>query len=328
MFRTVQSANVQGKAVLVRMDLDLPKRGRGYDETRLDNGLESLHWLLKQDAKTVTVVGHLGRPGGKRIFAFSLKKIEKLLRSKFTKDENKKIKVLENLRFDSGEEKNSVLFAKKLAKGQDLFVNDAFASSHEEHASIVGVPRLLPSYLGFQFQKELEGLEKAVHEPKRPLVAILGGAKLSTKMHLLKPLEEKVDVLLVGGKMATELVQHPVENRKLIVGQLTKDGKDISPPTIEQFIRFIQMAQTVVWNGPLGKYEDKAYRRGTYAIAQFLSHSRAYTIAGGGDTEAALTAFNMKKGIKFISSGGGAMLEYIAFGTLPGIKAVEASPKR
>lgn len=325
MTRSIQSAPIKGKNVLVRLDLDLPKQGRGFDETRLEDGLATLRYLLKEGAKKITVISHRGRPEGKRVLALSLHKVETLLRKKLSKEENAKIIVLENLRFDPGEEKNAVAFAKKLAKGQDLYINDAFAS-YREHASIVGVPKLLPTYFGIQFLKELEGLEKVVHTPKRPFIVILGGAKLSTKLPLLERLKEKADVLLVGGKLSGELEAHPTDNRKLIVGALTKDGKDITVDTVAQFTRFISMANTVLWNGPLGKYEDKKYRGGTRAIAQFLSRAKAYSVVGGGDTEAALTELGIRKGIGFISSGGGAVLEYVAFGTLPSIEAVVASP--
>ncbi len=323
----IQSAPVKGKAVLVRMDLDLPSRGKSFDQTRLEDGLETVRYLLKQKASIITIIGHRGRPEGRKVANLSLKKIEKLLRQSFSREENKSIVVLENLRFDPGEEKNGVTFAKKLAKGQDLFVNDAFASSHREHASIVGVASLLPSYFGFQFMRELRGLEKLVQEPKRPFVAILGGSKLSTKLPLLDKLTEKVDVILVGGKISDELLKHPLVNRKLIVGELAKHGKDISDNAVQQFSRFILMAHTLVWNGPLGKCEDKEYRRGTLEVARTISRSRAYSVAGGGDTEAALSLLKETKSMKFISSGGGAMLEYVAYGTLPGIEAVKKSPK-
>jgi phosphoglycerate kinase len=143
----------------------------------------------------------------------------------------------------------------------------------------------------------------------------------------LEKLQSKVDFILVGGKLSIELKDHPIVNRKVVLGKLNKTGKDINRDTIDQFFRFIAMAGTVIWNGPMGKYEDKANRQGTAAIARQLAQARAFTVVGGGDTEAALTTIGIRKGIDFISSGGGAMLDYLTFGTLPGIEAVEKSAK-
>lgn len=323
----LRSVPVKGKAVLVRLDLDLPAKRSSFDQTRLEDGVPTLKYLLDGGAKKITVISHRGRPGGRRVTKLSLKPIHKLLLKHFTKEEQKKLVLLENLRYDSKEEKGSTMLAKKLAKGQDLFVNDAFASSHRSHTSIVELPKLLPSVLGFQFEKEISALEKAIKTPKRPLVLILGGAKLETKLPLLERMQKVVDVILIGGKLAEELKNHPIVNRKMVLGKLNKVGKDINYDTIQQFFRFITMAGTVVWNGPLGKYEDKQYRNGTAAIARHLSQARAFSIVGGGDTEAALTTLRVTKGIGFISSGGGAMLEYLAYGTLPGIQALEKSRK-
>ncbi|HKY74352.1 MAG TPA: phosphoglycerate kinase, partial [Patescibacteria group bacterium] len=259
---------------------------------------------------------------GKKVRALSLKPIEKLILQKLKVPKEIKFQVLENLRYDHREETGSITFARELAKGHDLFVNDAFAASHRDHTSITYLPKVLPSVFGLQFEKELKGLAPVIHQPKRPLLIILGGAKVETKLPLIDALSQKADVIVVGGKLAAELTAHPIENRKLIVGKLTPDGFDMARLTIEQFARFISMAETVVWNGPLGKFEDPKYRNGTRTLARILTHTRAYSVVGGGDTEAALTTMKMGKGIKFISSGGGAMLEYVAHGTLPGIEAI------
>lgn len=323
----LRTTPVTGKNVLVRLDLDLPPKRASFDTTRLEDGLPTLKYLLEGGAKKITVISHLGRPNGKRVLKMSLKPVYKLLLKHFTKEEQKKLVLMENLRFDSREEKGSAVLARSLAKGQDLFVNDAFASSHREHTSIVEVPKLLPTVMGFQFEKEITNLEKVVKTPKRPLILILGGAKLETKLPLLEKMQKVVDVILVGGKLAEELKEHPIVNRKIVVGKLNKTGKDINYDTIQQFFRFITMAGTVVWNGPMGKYEDKQYRNGTAAIARHLSQARAYSVVGGGDTEAALTVIKATKGIDFISSGGGAMLDYLAYGTMPGIEAMEKSKK-
>jgi len=315
----------EGLSVLVRLDLDLPEVRRKLDTTRLEDGLATLRYLIDRGVKKITIIAHRGRPEGKRVAKLSMKPVEKVLLAQLKVPKTVEVKVLENLRFDAREESGSVAFARELAKGHQAFVNDAFASSHREHTSITCLPKVLPSYFGLQFEKELRGLAPAVVDVKRPLLLVLGGAKLETKLPIINAMTERADIICVGGKLATELTNHPIANRRLIVGKLTSDGKDIAKPTIEQFARFISMAQTIVWNGPMGKFEDAKYRNGTRAIARLLSAGRAYTIVGGGDTEAALTVMKLEKGIKFISSGGGAMLDYIAYGTLPGIEAVKKS---
>jgi len=321
----LSQAKPANKRFLVRLDLDLPLEKGKFDTTRLEDGVATVQYLLDNGASKITIIGHRGRPGGKKNLKYSMKPIEKLLLKYLKKDQEKKVTVLDNLRFSPGEEKNLEGFAKKLAKGHDFFVNDSFAASHREHASIVGIPKILPSYFGLQFQKEIEGLRPIIEGPKRPYVLILGGAKGETKLPLMEPFKEKADVILVGGKLASQQGENPVTNRKLILAKLEEHGKDISFGAIEQFLRFVAMAKTIVWNGPLGMIEKEEYRTGTRAIAEAISRSPAYTVVGGGDTEAALSLLNISKGINFVSSGGGAMLEYLAYGTLPGIEAVKNS---
>lgn len=321
----LRAIDVVGKSVLVRLDLDLPKEKAKFDTTRLEESAATVQYLLDHQVKNITVIGHLGRPEGKKVKALSLKPIEKLLLRMVKIPKGVSVSVRENLRYDKREEAGSMVFARELAKGHDLFVNDSFAASHREHTSITFIPKVLPSVFGLHFEKELRGLEPVVTQPKRPFLLILGGAKLETKLPLIETLSAKADIVLVGGKMAAELTKHPIQNRKLIVAKLTPDGYDIAKSSIDQFARFVAMAQTIVWNGPLGKFEDARYRFGTRAIARMLASRHAYTVAGGGDTEAALSVMKITKGLSYVSSGGGAMLEYIADGTLPGIEAVRQS---
>lgn len=329
MLKTLRDISVRGKKVLVRLDLDLPQTGKGFDASRLEDGLPTLRYLLDREADYITIIAHRGRPKGKKVRTLSLKPVEVLLRKKFQKEENERMTVLENLRYDSREEKGSMLLARQLAKGQDLFVNDAFAASHRPHTSIICIPKLLPSVMGTHMEREVMALKKVTDEPKRPFILILGGAKLETKLPLIQTFKEKADVILVGGKLAIELQKHPVKNRKLIIAELTKDGKDICDDSVQQFKRFIAMAKTVVWNGPMGVFEDKKHQEGTKAIAESLNHSsRVYTVIGGGDTEAAATKFRSEKHISHVSTAGGAMLDYLATGTLPGIQALEESQKK
>lgn len=320
----LESAKVEGKHVLLRLDLDLPLRGKSFDTTRLDSGVATLKYLLKHKASSLTVIGHRGRPK-KASPSLSLAPIEKLLRSKLSKEENKLVEVAKNLRFDPREEKGSKALAKELAKGFDLYVFDAFATAHREHTSVTLVPDLLPTYPGLQFEKELKAFERVLVKPKRPFIVILGGAKLETKVPLIEKFQEKADVILVGGKLALEAREQGFKGRKVILAELTKDGKDISQAAAEQFIRFIKAAGTIVWNGPMGVFEDSKHAEGTKQIAQAVNMASSYTLTGGGDTEAAQTKYKAEDKVKHISSGGGSMLEYLIKGTLPGIDAIKKS---
>jgi len=326
MARFLRDTDVSGKKVLVRLDLDLPEKDGSFDDTRLVDGIPTLEYLFSHGAVQVTIIAHRGRPEGKKDKNLSLSPIEALLRKHFSKEQNAHLKVLENLRFDPREEANDDSFAKELSSGFDLFVNDAFATSHRAHASIVGVAKYLPTVLGFQFAIELDALNKVVKKAKRPFVVIIGGAKLSSKLQFIERLQDKADVILVGGKMAAELKVHSVKYRKTIVAELDETGKDITDAAIEQLTRFVTMAKTIVWNGPMGLYEDRKHRKGTCAIAEAVSRSTGFTVVGGGDSEAAVELCGVSKKIGFISSGGGAMLEYVTSGQLAGLSAAEQSP--
>jgi phosphoglycerate kinase len=166
-----------------------------------------------------------------------------------------------------------------------------------------------------------------LNSPKRPFVVVLGGAKLETKMPLISTLQDRADVILVGGKLALEAREQGLTGRKLILAELTKDGKDISQAAVDQFIRFIKAAGTIVWNGPMGIFEDGKHGAGTKQIAQAIDQSTGFTLTGGGDTESAQTKYKAEEHVKHISSGGGSMLEYLLKGTLPGIQAIEESQK-
>jgi phosphoglycerate kinase len=321
------NAQIAKKRVLVRLDLDLPKTGTSFDTTRLDQGIPTLQYLLRHDPELITIIAHRGRPKGKSS-TYSLGPIEKLLRAHFSKEENEKMVILQNLRFDPREEKGSVTFARELAKKQDIYVLDAFATMHRAHTSITFIPQILPTYPGVQLEKELKAFAKVFLTPKRPFVILLGGAKLETKMPLIEAFENSVDVILVGGKLALEAKeQNLTKGRKVIIGELTKDGKDLTPEATDQFIRFINAAGTVVWNGPMGIFEDPKHAHGTKAVALAVDAARAFTLTGGGDTESAQTKYNAEKNVDHISSGGGSMLEYLYKKTLPGIEALEASQK-
>lgn len=335
--KTLRLLNVQDKNVLVRMDLDLPFVDGEYDTTRLESSLPTLVFLYKNGAKHVKVISHLGRPEGKVVKKFSMKPVAKLLYQALLKDKTFKkvtedqleswLEVGENLRFDPREEKASDKFAKELAKGFDLYVYEAFAVSHRDHTSVTRVPEYLPTCTGIQCYKEITVLKKLLKNPKRPFVFILGGGKPETKIPLIEPISERVNVVMVGGKMPNLLNYDDNKNRKLIIGELREDGLDISQETMEQFERFIVQAETIVWNGPMGKYEDETARKGTKYIAEAIARTRGFKVIGGGDTEAAITelGIDQEKAFTHVSTGGGAMLDYLAYGTLPFLEALKHS---
>ena len=340
---SIKGLSVRGKKVLLRTNWDVPLTadGKVADETRIKDSLPTINYLLENKAKII-IVSHLGRPGGKRVPELSLGPVARLISnfqfpifnkfsiSNFQTGEfsgwrlNDQIVLLENLRFWPEEEENNLDFAKKLAGLADFYVNEAFACSHRRHASIVGVPRFFPPQnraFGFDFLKEIEVLSKIREDPRRPVVLLLGGVK-EDKIDYAKKLVSWADWILVGGKLVEydgvpNLLNHPK-----ILGDLIKNGQDITMETVKKFSKIIRRARTIVWAGPMGNFYDKKYEKGTKELAKAVVESGAFTIVGGGDTEVALSKFGLTKKISFISSGGGAMLEFLAEGTLPGIKTI------
>jgi phosphoglycerate kinase len=335
----LSSVDPQDKKVLLRLDLDLPQEKGKFDTSRMEDSFETLSYLWRKKAKHVTVIAHRGHHP-KKTKEFSLTPIAELLydallgTKAFAKAKRADLEawldILENLRFDPREEANDAKFAKELAAGQDLFVNDAFATSHREHASIVQVPKLLETVFGFRFEKEVTVMKKLVDQPKRPFIFVLGGAKLETKLPLLEKISERVDVILLGGKLALEAREQGYKNRKMIIASLTEDTFDIDQKTMEQFDRFICEAKTLVWNGPMGKFEDAKHMAGTKFVAEAVARTTGYRVVGGGDTEAAISLLKIdeKKSFNFVSSGGGAMMQYLADRTLVGITAAEPIVKK
>ncbi len=306
--------DVSGKKVLVRLDLDTPEG----DNSRIDAAKETLDYLKNKGAGIV-IIGHRGRPEGKADERLSLKSLQPFFDKWGAKLEG-------NLRFDPGEEKNDPEFTKKLAGLGEIYVNEAFAVSHREHASIVGLPKLLPHAAGFRFIKEVENLSKVFEDPKQPVVVLISGIK-KDKVEMAKKLSEIYDKVLVGGRLPeyfgdTALESVRSQKGSLIIGNLNMDKEDITLHTIEKFKGEIKKAGTIVLAGVPGKYEDEGHRQGTKEIFEAIANSSAYKIAGGGDTEAALTMFNLTDKFDWISVGGGAMLEFLANKTLPGIEAL------
>lgn len=329
------------KTVLLRTDYDVPLDvdGRVADATRIEDSLPTIKYLLSQKAKII-IIAHLDRPGGKVVKGLSFKTVAEKLSVLLDKDvrlstevlgektaravkelEPKGILLLENLRFDPREEKNDQGFAKKLASLAEIYINDAFAVSHRRHASVVGVPHYLPSVAGLDLLKEIDTLSNVLQKPRRPVVVILGGVKKS-KIESAKELIGWADYILVGGKLVIYDGLPQLLGHEKVSGHLKRHGEDISQESIKEFEQIIAKAGTIIWSGPMGAYEKEEFSRGTEKIAQAVVDSGAYTVVGGGDTEAALTKLNLTDKIDYISSGGGAMIVFLSKGTLPGIEAM------
>ncbi|MBI2025980.1 MAG: phosphoglycerate kinase [Candidatus Levybacteria bacterium] len=335
--------DVKGKTVLLRVDLDVPlKDGKIEDETRLNAWFETLEYLVRRGAKVI-IAGHLGRPKGKDekfslfpIASYLSKKINsKIQKSNIDGFEGWKLAqnvfLLENLRFFRQEEENDEEFSKKLAGLADIYVNDAFSATHRNHASIVGITKFIPSFAGLHLLKEVEVLSKVLEDPKRPLCVIIGGAKIETKLPLVEKMHKFSDFVLVGGEIAENTkillkVQHEKLSGKksmLLVADLTLDGKDITQKSAENFLQIAQNAKTIIWNGPMGLIEEKEYEKATEILAKGIINLDAYKIVGGGDTIAFLNRHNLQDKFDFVSTGGGAMLEFLSGEKLPGLLVLE-----
>ncbi|PJE68346.1 phosphoglycerate kinase [Candidatus Shapirobacteria bacterium CG10_big_fil_rev_8_21_14_0_10_38_8] len=313
---SVKDLSIEQKTVLLRTNYDVPLReGQVVDGTRISESLPTINYLLEQKAKII-LLSHLGRPGGKVVPELSFKPVEKVLTLLLHGD---RVKLLENLRFWPGEEANDLSFAQSLASLGDFFVNEAFACSHRQHASIVGLPKFLPSAFGFDFLKEVEVLSEIKEKPYRPVTLILGGAK-EDKLEVVEKLLNWADKILIGGKLP-QLVSKSYPE-KVMMAQLNPQGKDITLESINQFKEIISLSGTILWAGPMGVFEEIENEEGTKQIAQAILASQAFKVVGGGDTEAALTKFNLEAKVDYLSSGGGAMFEFLAKGTLPGIEAI------
>ena len=312
--------DVANKRVLLRLDLDTEPNS---NDLRIKASVETLNYL-KDNGAEIIIIGHRGRPDGKFDENLSLKPFEKIF-------DKWGAEVKENLRFNLGEEANDMGYAKKLALLGDVYINEAFASSHRDSASITGLPKLLPHAAGLRFEKEIENLSKVFDEPRRPVVFIVGGSK-KDKLDYIEGLKAVADKILVGGRLpeymgdeALESVRQRSEIEKILIGNLTQDKEDITLNTVERFEIEIEKAGTIILAGPMGKYEDEGHRQGTERVLRKVIENReAYKVAGGGDTIAALNTLSLSQDFSWVSVGGGAMLEFFVNKTLPGIKALES----
>jgi phosphoglycerate kinase len=340
--RSVRDADVSGRRVLVRSDLNVPlEDGQVADDTRIRVSLPTLELLLEREAAEVVVCSHLGRPSGADP-AFSMQPVETRLRELLP---DERITVLENTRFDPGETKNDAETARRLADDLDLFVNDAFGSAHRAHASTVGVAELLPAYAGLLLQRELEELGELLGDVERPFVLISGGAKVEDKLGVLENLGGRADQVLVGGKMAEQIrdenpltfdVELPTDvvaaaefaedaESRIVPYEELPDGwlgLDIGPETRESFARAVAGAKTVFWNGPMGVFEWPRFAEGTKAVAEAVAKADAHTVVGGADSIRALTEMGLVDDVDWASTGGGASLELLEGKELPGVAAI------
>lgn len=390
--KTVRDIDVSGKKVIVRVDYNVPLNEElaVTDDTRIRLSLPTIEYLRENNAKLI-LMSHLGRPKGKPEEKFRLdpaaRKLEELSGAKVKKfdeifsvgikqyiEDNMQpgdIVMLENLRFNPGEKANDKDFAESLASLADIYVNDAFGAAHRAHASVSGVPAIIPAVSGFLLEKEVETLGSLLESPKKPFLTILGGSKVSDKIQVIKNLLEKVDALLLGGGMtytflkakgleigkslceedqleyASDMMELAEKNNvelmlpvdMAVAREFDKDsekkivpveempgdwmGLDIGPETAELYSNKISSAGTIFWNGPAGVFEWERFSEGTEAIALAVAGSSAVTVAGGGDTVAAIKKYGLSKKISHISSGGGASMELLEGKLLPGIEALE-----
>jgi phosphoglycerate kinase len=383
-----------GKKVLTRVDLNVPITGKKIsDNTRIKKIIPTLSHIIKNGGLPI-LVAHFGRPNGKRDPNFSFAKIsaniEELIDAPLifaadcvgttaelavTSQKPGGVVLLENTRFHEGEVKNSTTFAKSLARLADIYCNDAFSCAHRAHASTEAVAHLLPNCAGKLMEQELHALENALKKPQRPLAAIVGGSKVSTKLDLLNNLIHKVDTLIVGGGMANtfllaqgffigaSLAEHEMKDSALIIlnsaekagcrillpkdavvakefnanadycvvpiNECPKDSMilDVGPQTVEQIKETLLNSKTVIWNGPPGAFEVKPFNRATNDLANFISKlsnaKKLVSIAGGGDTLAALNNTEASNGFSYLSTAGGAFLEWMEGKILPGIAALQ-----
>ncbi len=393
-FRTLDQADVKGKRVLVRVDLNVPmENGRVTDATRIERVVPTIREIAEKGGKVI-LLAHFGRPKG-RDRKDSLRPVAEALSQHlgrpvvFAEDcigetaakavkalSEGDVALLENTRFHAGEEKNDPAFVRDLAKLGDLYVNDAFSAAHRAHASTEGLARVLPAYAGLSMQAELEALTKGLETPARPLVAVVGGAKVSTKIDLLENLVGKVDALVIGGGMANTFIhatgleigkslaeKNLAETALRIIDRARETGcaiilpidavcayefkagaenltygidaipadrmiLDVGSQSVERIQAAINDAATLVWNGPLGAFEIAPFDQGTVAAARHAAErttaGKLVSVAGGGDTVAALNHAGVADSFTYVSTAGGAFLEWLEGKSLPGVEALRA----
>lgn len=354
--------NFKGKTALVRSSLNTEDL---KNSLRLESSLDTLRFLRKGGAKII-IIGHRGRPHGHHSKDFTLEHLMPFFKKRLSKSVHffsdfnprairKKVEdsrsgsvfLLENLRFNIGEEKNDKTFAHQLAGLGDFYVNDNFPNCHREHASIASVPKYLPRFAGLALIKEIEELEGVMNRPKKPLVIVLAGGKALDKFSVVEHLYDKASKFLIGGVIANTILvangedvansvvdykllpklKKYLKKRKIILPTdfIKEKNKilDIGPKSQKEFARHIKNAGTVIWAGPMGFFEDPLYRGGSEAVANAIAKSKAYSIIGGGETGSLIVDMKLQGKVNFLSTGGGAMLAFLAGKEMPGLKALK-----
>jgi len=378
--KSIKIIDVKNKKVFVRVDfnLDLDKDGNILSDFRVRAVIPTIQFLLEAGADKIIIASHLGKPNGKEE-KLSLKSIAGYLgglleknilflddcigektKQEINSSSTGSIILLENLRFYEGEEKNDEEFSRQLADLADVYVNDAFGVCHRSSASVVAITKFLPSYAGLLLEKEIENLKKVKNDFIKPLVLIFGGAKISTKLPLIKKFSEKADNILLGGGLANTVLksrggeigkslfepellleagglsENIIMPTDFLVGNSLEDTQarivdigrvanndlilDIGPNSLNNFINIIQSAKTIIWNGPLGYFENSIFAKGTDGIIKAMSESQAFSVVGGGETLLALEKTKAFDKMGFVSTGGGAMLSYLSDEEMPGLK--------
>jgi len=317
----LSATDVTGKKVLVRADLDVDFDLGGTELLRLQALIPTLNFLADRQCE-VTLIGHKGRPEGKTVSELSLKPIEAKLREMVP---GINFRVLENLRFDPREEANDETLAKMLAGTTEVYVNEAFATSHRKHCSVWALPHLMKAQgktavLGLRFEKEVSNLSKVLISPRKPVVFVLSGLK-KDKLDYIQKLANLADKVLVGGRLP-EYLEDSSDGGRVMVARLNPDKEDITIRSIENFETEIGQAGTIVLAGVLGKYEEEGHRLGTERVFKAVANSQAFKVVGGGDSVVAVYMLGLVDQFDWVSVGGGAMLEYLVNGILPGIEAV------
>ena len=344
--RDISTADLKDKKIILRVDFNVPiSNGKIGEMYRIDAHKKMINYLVDYGASVLLITHHSDKAQSfKDIIDQISERIGKKINLIQKKDEfSGGLALLDNIRRFEGEEQNDEAFAQELARGFDFYINDAFAVCHRAHASVSAITKFIPSYVGFLIEKETEELSKAIKEPAQGKVLVLGGAKISTKLPVIRNFLDKADKILIGGAIANNFlkakgvdignsvvddnfldVQDLLSNEKIILSEdYEKDGDkilDIGPKGREKFSEIISNSSMVIWNGPMGLFEDSRFKAGTDAVAQAVIKSK-YSVIGGGDTIASVSPEDINK-FTFVSTGGGAMLEFLAGEKLPGLEAL------
>jgi len=347
MLRSIRDFNFSDKRVLVRCDFNVPlsQTGEILDDFRIKKTIPTIEYLIKKGARVI-LMSHLGRPEGRVVEGLRLVPVQdKLLEyldssvvkapdcvgpeiEKWSKTMTPgEVLLLENLRFHREEKENDRNFAENLARTGDIYINEAFSVSHRNHASVVGLAKILPCGAGFQLEKEVEILGGLLENPEKPLVAIIGGKKVEDKAGVIGRISQVADFVLIGGLIEKAIKEKNIRfnNPEKIIGPVdeTGNGRDIGPQTVKLFSEKISQAKTVFWSGPLGIIEEEEFSSGSRGVAEAIIKSRVFSAVGGGDTVEFVSRLGLTDKFSHLSLGGGAMLKFLSGEELPGLKALQ-----